>query len=195
MLFLNLAALVDAGRGVARKDDKHATMRVQSWTIDPVDEHVYLIDACIAFTSLAEPLGHFHGWRVLRMNQADDVVLIELLECIRERAPPPFGRVAFTPRVSRQRPSDLEAGPSFGIQKTDAADHAPRRFFFDGPMSVSANLPMPDEKRHAAPRLRAAEHLSAQELHHRRVRGQLRIVVEVAFAPHPQLQAIGLELV
>ena len=47
--------------------------------------------------------------------------------------------------------------------------------------------------RHASPRVNSLP--GVQILHHQRVGRQLGIIVEIALAPHAQLQAIGLELV
>src|SRR6185503_726892 len=96
----------------------------------------------------------------------DDVAAIELLEGILQRPASTFCGVALPPCVTRERPADFEPGPSFRIQKTDPADHPPAGFFLDGPMAVPPQLPVTDEKSHAAPRLAARQHLARPQVLH-----------------------------
>ena len=59
-----------------------------------------------------------------------------------------------------------------------------------------AHLPVAHEKGDAPPRLGAREQLARRQIpHHQRIGAHFGIVVEIALAPHAQLQALGLELV
>lgn len=56
-----------------------ALLSLTSWTVDSVNEHIHIVDPRRALARLTEAFRHSHGRCVLEMDEADDVVLIELL--------------------------------------------------------------------------------------------------------------------
>ena len=55
----------------------------------------------------------FDGRRIVGMNEADDMGLIEVLERIIECPAPAFGDPALCPRIPGQRPPDLKSGQTY----------------------------------------------------------------------------------
>ena len=113
------------------------------------------------------------------------MALIEVLERVFERPPAAFGRVAFAPGVTRERPADLKPRPPFGIQKSDPANHPAAGFLLDSPVTVTAHLPVPHEERDASPRVgaRVRRLTRLQVPHDERISGEFRVVIEIALTP------------
>src|SRR5436190_20944831 len=121
---------------------------------------------------------------VIRMNQADYVVLVEFLECILEGSTATLGSVAFAPKLTAQGPADLKCRPALRIRETDSSCKITSCFFFDSPITVAKQVPVTDKESHMSPRLGPIEDVTPEVTHDFRVGAHLRIWLEVAFAPH-----------
>src|SRR2546426_10218064 len=83
--------------------------------INSVNQNRAAEDFCFAFELLAESFSDANRRRVIRMDTTDDVVLIKFCKSIIQRAAGAFRRIAFAPALSRERPTELEAGPAYRI--------------------------------------------------------------------------------
>src|SRR5262245_4998464 len=116
--------------------------RWRSWgevrSRDAVHERLGAQECRAAFERLAEALGYADRRRVPGPDQADHAGPVELGECVLDRAPRAFGRIALAPRAARERPDALEARPAVGIEESDAADERAGRALLHRPHPVSA---------------------------------------------------------
>ena len=128
---------------------------------------------------------------------------IKLMTCRWSSEPNAYCSAAFAPSVAYPYPTrdarastDLEGWPALGIEEPDAPNHRPSRFFLNSPVTVPTQLPVADEERHAAPCLVPRQRLSGTEIpHHDWIGTHVGIRVDVAFAPHAQLETLGFEFV
>src|SRR5882724_8252436 len=151
--------------------------------INSIDQNFGVEQLRAAFESFAEPPSHANGSRVQRVNQTDDVLAVHLGEGIRQRAPRAFDRIAFALGRRRERPSNLEIGPAFRIQKPYAPDELSTRFLFYCPVTIAAQLPVPDHHGHMEPDSQAAKRLPAEVSHHLGVSAHFGVSFKVIFAP------------
>src|SRR6185503_17447320 len=93
-------------------------------TRDRIDQPLFALDELDALEALADALGDADRRRVLGMDHADHLLPAHDVERVGERTARRLGRVTLAPLAARERPADLEAGPSLGIDEADAADHA-----------------------------------------------------------------------
>src|SRR5436190_17368597 len=115
------------------------------------------------------------------------MVAIHLREGILQRALRAFSRVAFSPRVARQGPTEFKSGPAKRIHEANAADNPARDLLFDGPNAVPAKVPMAQVSGHVPPNFHGRRRLAlAQKTHHFRIGGNATQVFEVAFAKPAQ---------
>src|SRR5258707_447595 len=91
-------------------------------------------------------------------------------------------------------PSYLKIRPAFRIQKPYAPDEFPTRFLFDRPMTIAAQLPVPDHHGHLTPGFHAVKRLAAEKAHDLGVGAHFGVHFKIIFAPHAQEKSFSLEL-
>src|ERR1700731_1531122 len=149
--------------------------------------HAHQLD--LPLQSLAESQRDANRCRVIRMNQADNMVELEDRKCVVERGFGAFSGEAVAPSLTRERPGDFQPRPALGIEQANSPDKLATRLLLDRPQSIAAQLPMAEVRRHHQPRLRASLWLAVAEiLHHFRVGAETGKRVEVAWPELPQQQ-------
>src|SRR5436190_18514405 len=66
----------------------------------------------LSFNLLTETLGNFDGRSIVRMNQADHVIAVHLLECVIQRSSRTLACIPLAPELPAQHPAKLKAGPA-----------------------------------------------------------------------------------
>jgi hypothetical protein len=113
---------------------------------DAVDQGYRVLPRVAALKALAEALGDAYGSAILRMDEADDVILLEYLEGVVEGGLRSLGGVAPPPELPRQSPSELEARPALRCGETDQASEGSTLLLLQRPHARLAELPVADQE-------------------------------------------------
>src|SRR6185295_37709 len=101
-----------AGRPRSSNHLKDRTCDANSRPVDAIDQDVGLKDSCIPFEFFAQTFSNSYRRTIFRMDQTNDVRLIEFIEPIFEPPASGFSRVPFPPNLSLERPANLNPGPA-----------------------------------------------------------------------------------
>jgi hypothetical protein len=127
------------------------------------------------------------------MDHADDVITIHFVKGILQEKSRTLGRESFSLEFRRERPTDLEPGPSLGISESDTANEAPGRFLFDRVVSVTKQLPMSDDERHVTPCVEPRHRLPSDQVSHDiGIGAQPIVILKVAEAIRAKNETLGL---
>ena len=143
---------------------------------------------------LPNPLGHRDRGRVGRLDEADQLVDLEMFESPVQRRAGGLGRVALTPPVAPQQPADLDARPALRLPDTDPTDERAARPLLHRPHPEPAQDPVPDPQPDRPPaRLAQRGAVVGHVLGDQRVLGQGKQAIDVVCAEAAQQQTLRLE--
>src|SRR5262249_1102958 len=83
-----------------------------------------------------------------------------------ERASRTFGRIAFSPTVATQRPSQFKPRPTFRVHEANSSHDLVGCFFFNRPNAISTKVPVTHERGHLPPGLHSVHRLAVAKKTH-----------------------------
>src|SRR6476620_10734147 len=131
--------------------------------IDSVNQHGRSRDICASFQLFSQPFSDSDRRLVVGMNHADHVVLTHFVECVLQEKPAALGRESFSLKLRRDRTTNLETRPAFGIRVPDPPNESTRCFLFCREIPVPEQLPVSDQERHVTPGFESRQWLPAEQ--------------------------------